>query len=183
MHKLLMFFGLALLITGILSGIMSGGGGVVATELTSSVNATASVLPVESTTDYLGSDVVTLGAEQVYYGSKNSTAFLSCTRGYNDSTAASHLAGAMVYTATSSALNNIFGFNIVTMTETAGLLSIVVIPVTFFTVTVPHLIKLNINFLTGDLAIISYVFFIAGGMFAVLLAMQLATIAGMFFGR
>lgn len=171
MHKLLMTFGILLLITGVLSGIYAGGGGVVAVALAEDVTDTDVVLLVEDTTDYLSADVVTLGGEHIAYSSTNATAFLGCTRGYDDTTAASHAAGSMVYTMTANAVNNIFGFNIALTTESLGLLAVPVVLGSFFAITIPYLITLNINFLTGDLAILGAVFLISGGMFLITLAL------------
>ena len=158
---------------GILIGIIAGGGGVATTDLTATVSSNQTYLPVKTTTDFLDEDYVVVGQEKIFYTSKNSTAFLSCTRGYGNTTVSEHLAGARVYTATASAVNNALGFNMVAVQDEWGWAAIIAVPFMFFTRTVPQIIRMSTNLLTGDLAIISWVFYVMAAGFVITLALAI----------
>jgi len=158
---------------GILVGMMGGGGGVVNTYLTANITSSNTTLPVGSTEDFLSEDYVIIGAEKVFYTGKTSTTFTGCERGYGNTTAAVHLEGARVNTAVASAINYALGFNIVAVQDQLGWASIVAIPIMFFIRTLPQIIRMSTNLLTGDLAIISWIFYIMAGGFIVTLALSL----------
>jgi hypothetical protein len=159
-----------LLGTGILLGIMAGGGGIVTTDLSANVTAVQNYLPVLSTSDFYIPDYVIIGSEKIYYTSLNDTAFLSCTRGYGNTTAAVHLAGARVYTPSAAAMNNAVGFNIVAIQDDWGWASFIAIPFLFIVATLPHIIKDGANLITGDLAIIMWFYYAMVGAFIITLA-------------
>jgi hypothetical protein len=169
-NKLIAFFLFMMLGTGILLGIMAGGGGIVTTDLSANVSANQTYLPVLSTSDFYTQDYVIIGSEKIYYTSVNDTAFLSCTRGYGSTTATAHTEGARVYTAQSAAMNNAVGFNIIAVQDELGWLSFVAIPFLFVAVTIPHIIKDGANLITGDLAIIMWFYYAMVGAFIITLA-------------
>lgn len=158
---------------GILIGIMAGGGGVSTTDLTASVSANQPYLPVITTTDFYTPDYILIGQEKIFYTSINATAFLSCERGYGDTTASVHPEGARVYTAVASAVNNALGFNIVAAQDELGWAAFLTIPFKFVFITIPHIMKMSTNLLQGDLAIISWVFYIMAAGFVITLAWSL----------
>jgi hypothetical protein len=157
----------------ILGAIMKGGGGVEVTELTANVTANATILPVAKTTDFLGSDYVIIGNERIFYSSKNTTAFFSCTRGYGNTTAVAHTIKSLVYTADASGINNALGFSITAMQDSYGWFSVVTIPFNFFIVTIPRIIRMNLSFLGGSLSIISWIWFAMAAGFIITLAIML----------
>lgn len=159
-----------LLGTGILLGVMAGGGGTVTTDLSANVSANQTYLPVLTTTDFYCPDYVISGSEKIYYTSYNATAFLSCTRGYGGTTAAVHLAGARVYTPSAAAMNNAVGFNIVAIQDDWGWASFIAIPLMFIVATLPHIIKDGASLITGDLAIIMWFYYAMAGAFIITLA-------------
>ena len=173
MNKLIVFFLFMLVGCGMLIGIMGGGGGVVNTYLTDSINSTATVLPVASTTDFLGEDYVFVENEKVFYTGTTAVSFTGCTRGYGNTTAIGHDSGTRVNTAVASAINYALGFNIVAVQDTWGWASILAIPIMFFVRTIPQVIRMSTNLLTGDLAIISWVFYIMSAGFIVTLALTI----------
>ncbi len=65
-------------------------------QLNGSLTSSATTITVDSTSDFPSSGYIKIDLEQISYASKNSTQFLTCTRGYNSTTAASHLDNAMV---------------------------------------------------------------------------------------
>jgi len=159
-----------LLGTGILLGIMAGGGGITTTDLSANVTADQNYLPVLSTSDFYTSDYVIIGSEKIYYTSFNDTVFLSCVRGYGNTTAVAHLAGARVYTPSAAAMNNALGFNIVAIQDDWGWAAFIAIPIMFVVATLPHIIKDGANLITGDLAIIMWFYYVMVGAFIITLA-------------
>jgi hypothetical protein len=169
-NKLIAFFLFMLVGTGILLGIMAGGGGMTTTDLTANVTANQTYLLVQSTSDFYTPDYVIIGSEKIYYTSLNDTAFLSCTRGYGNTTAAVHPDGARVYTPSAAAMNYAVGFNIVAVQDDWGWVSFIAIPVMFIVATLPHIIKDGANLITGDLAIIMWFYYAMVGAFIITLA-------------
>lgn len=159
-----------LLGTGILLGVMAGGGGTTTTDLTANVTATQDYLPAISTSDFYWEDYVIIGSEKIYYTSSNDTAFLLCTRGYGSTKAAAHPAGGRVYTPSAAAMNNAVGFNIVAIQDDWGWASFIAVPILFVAATLPHIIKDGASLITGDLAIIMWVYYAMVGAFIITLA-------------
>ena len=158
---------------GILVGIIAGGGGVVATDLTATINATVTVLPVSSTTDFLDEDSVMVGSEEIYYTDINDTSFIDCTRGYDDTTGKPHIIGAKVYTQRAAGLNYALGFSIVAVQDSMGWLAIIAIPFLFFVNTIPQILRMSTQLLTGNLAIISVFLYCMAAGFIITLALSI----------
>ena len=158
---------------GILAGIMAGGGGVVTTDLAANLTANATTVTVLSTDDFLTADYMIIGSERIAYTNTTNTTFVGCTRGYDDTTAASHLVGARVYSPTANAMNNAAGFSIVAVQDTLGWAAIIAIPIMFFTVTIPHIMLTGRYLFTGDLAIIMWIYYAMVAAFIVTLALYL----------
>ena len=174
MSKLITFFLFLFIGAAMLSAIMEGGGGIVAVELATAINATSTIIEVASTENYLDADYLVIGNEKILYTGKTATTFTGGSRGYGGTEATAHAAGAMVYTADASAVNNALGFSIAATADSMGLWATLTIPFYFFTKTVPRIVMMNFSFLTGQLAIIAWFFFAAGIGFIVTLALQLA---------
>jgi hypothetical protein len=151
--KAIAFFLLALIVFGLFMAILNGGGGVADTTLTSAIFSSNTTLPVVSTNGFLGSDYIYIGDETILYSGKNETAFTGCTRGYGGSSAVPHFAGAAVYTGEVSSINQALGFNIGQMVTSVGPLSILIIPFSFLTVTIPRMIAESASFLSGSLGL------------------------------
>ena len=66
------------------------------TILTSDIGLSDTTINVASTTDFPDSGVILIGTEEIYYSGITSTSFTGCVRGYNNTTAASHLTNANV---------------------------------------------------------------------------------------
>lgn len=173
MNKLIVFFLVMMVGTGMLVGMMAGGGGVVTTELTATINSTATVLPVETTTDFLDEDYVIIGGEKILYTGITDTSFTGCTRGYGNTTAMAHILGAKVYTARASSLNYALGFNIIAVQDNLGWASIIAIPFMFFVRTIPQVLRASTQLFTGNLAIISVFFYCMTAGFVITLAMSI----------
>ena len=173
MSKQVSFFLVMLVGTSILGGILHGGGGVVAAPLASDITATDATIPMSDTTDYLDTDYVIIEGEKVLYTGRTSTSLTGCTRGYDDTTAVSHEAGALVYTADASAMNNALGFNMAAQRDSVGWLTVLAIPFNFFAITVPRIIRMNLDFLVGPLAIIGWVWLAMAAGFVITLALMI----------
>lgn len=164
---------MTLLVCSVLGAIMKGGGGIEATSLTSDITADAVILPVVGTTDYLSSDYVIIGGEKVLYTGKTAVSFTGCTRGHDGTEAEPHLEGAMVYTADAAAINNALGFNIAAEQDSMGWWATITIPFKFFATTIPRIVRMNMSFLSGNLAIIGWFWFALAAGFIITLALSL----------
>ena len=167
------------LLVTILGAIMQGGGGIVSAVLAENITANSTYIPVTPNTNLFASkDIVTIDNESILYSSKNSTGFIVNTRGYSDTTAAAHTAGARVYSQEASVINNALGFNIAVEVETGGTIGLIMLPVNFFTRTLPHLVMLNVRFLKiPELSIIGIIWLVFGVVLIVYLATIIAPIA------
>jgi hypothetical protein len=59
--------------------------------LSSAINSSATILPVVNSASYPNSGVVTIDSEKIYYTGKTSSSLTGCTRGYDSTTAVSHI--------------------------------------------------------------------------------------------
>lgn len=177
-HRLLMTFLWVFVGTSLIGAIIHGGGGIVSTTLSEDVSNSTTFWPATSTAVFADADIITCGDEKALYSSKNATGFIITTRGYDDTEAVSHSAGRRIYTSESSVLNEALGFNLAVEAETGGTWGVIMLPINFFTHTLPHMIDLNASFLqTPALSIIGIVWMVAGIGLLVILAIQIAPIA------
>ena len=167
------------LLVTILGAIMQGGGGIVSTVLASNITSNSTYIPATpDTTLFAPKDIITIGDESILYGSKNSTGFIVDTRGYSDTTPADHGAGARIYSQEAGIINNALGFNIAVEAETGGTIGLIMLPINFFTKTLPHMVKLNVTFLTiPELSILGILWLVFGVVLIVYLATIIAPIA------
>ena len=177
-HRLLVTFLFVFIGCSILAAIMQGGGGIVSTVLTADVDADDTAIPVVSTSLFNNADIIRLGNEKILYSSKNATAFTVYERGYDGTSAEAFEAGRRVYSTEAGALNDAFGYNMGATIETGGTWGLIMLPINFFTSTIPHLIVLNANlFSTPELSFIAIFWFGAGIALLVMLAIHIAPIA------
>ena len=179
-HRLLVTFLIVFIGCSFLAAIMQGGGGIVYTPLTEDVSANATVIPVVSTELFNSqADIIRISNEKIMYSSKNATAFFVYQRGYDDTVPEALDAGRYVYSTEAGVLNDAFGYNLGISMETGGIWGIIMLPINFFTKTLPHLIVLNANlFKEGSaLSIIAIFWYAAGIALAVIVAKDLAPIA------
>ena len=177
-HRLLLTALIVFIGTSLLASVMQGGGGIVSTILTEDVAANATVIPVYTTELFNNTDIVRIGNEKICYSSKNATAFTVYERGYDGTTAEAFEAGRRVYSTEAGALNDALGYNMGATIETGGTWGLIMLPINFFTQTVPHLIVLNANlFSTPELSFIAIFWFGAGIALLVILAIHIAPIA------
>lgn len=174
MSKLVTFFLFLFLGCTILSAVMEGGGGVVATPLSVAVDDDDNTLQVAKTTDLRSEDTVIVGNEKVYYTGKTAISLTGCIRGYDNTTAAPHSSGTMVYTQEASIVNNALGFNIAATADSMGWWAVITIPFNFLTKTIPNVVTMNFSFLTGELGIIGWFLITMGAGFVIALAISLA---------
>ena len=174
MYKIVVFFLVMLIACSFLGATMRGGGGIVATQLSSDIDAEVTTIPVDSTTDYLSADYIVIGEEKILYTGKTDTTFTGATRGYDDTTAVAHAEDAMVYTADASSVNNAMGFSIAAEQDTMGWWAAITIPFRFLFQTLPRIARMNMSFLNGSLAIIGWFWFALVGGFFITLALALA---------
>lgn len=179
MSKAIAFF-LGLFILGIIfTGFANSGGGAVATTLVMPLSKTGDTVVVDSTENFLDSDVITIGTEQIYYDSKDDTHFYvdATGRGYNGSKAGAWDAGRVVYNQETSIINEALGTNISAVSANNGWSAVVTIPLDFFRHTVPNMVKMDFPFLQGDMAIIGYLFLACSVGLIISLAMAMLWVA------
>jgi hypothetical protein len=177
MGKAISFF-IGLFFLGMLfSGMADGNGGVVATKLTQAMGVGDTTIHVSSTNNYLSTDFVYIGDEQILYSGKTSTTFTGCTRGYNNTTATVHTLNAKVYNQEANIVNTALGINISAVTANSGLFGIAQIPIKFFTHALPNMIQMNFAFFQGDMAILGYLFMACSAGFVIALAMGFLWVA------
>ena len=162
-----------------LGAIMAGGGGIVSTTLNSTIDSDDDFIPAASTDVFADKDVLMIEEEKILYNSLNASGFNSYERGYDDTTATNHTAGVTIYTESGGILNAALGYNVGVELETSGTLGIIQLPIRFFTTTLPHLVVLNVNFLTDSpaLAMIGIFWLCAGIGLLIDLAIRIAPIA------
>lgn len=177
-HRLLLTALIVFIGTSFLAAIVQGGGGIVSTVLTEDIDEDDMVWPVASTSLFNDADIVRLGNEKALYSSKNATAFIIYERGYDGTTPEAFEAGRRVYSTEAGVLNDALGFNLGVTIETGGTWGLVMLPINFFTHTLPHLAVLNANlFKTPELSIIAIFWFGFGIALIVVIAIQIAPIA------
>ena len=177
-HRLLFTFLFIFVGVSILVSIMQGGGGIVSTVLAEDISTNATFVPATSTSLFTSPDIIRIGNEKILYSSVNSTGFLVHTRGYQDTTAEAYEVGRRIYSTEAGVLNDALGFNMGVSIETGGMWGIVMLPINFFTKTLPHLIVLNVNlFKAPELSFIAIFWFAAGIALLVTLAVHIAPIA------
>lgn len=177
-HRLVFTFLGIFVLTSILGAIMQGGGGIVSTVLANNITANATYIPATGTNLFANKDIITIGNENILYASKNATGFIADTRGYGSTIADAHAIGTRIYSQEAGVINNALGFNVAVEVETGGTIGLIMLPIKFFTTTLPHVIMLNASFLKiPELSIIAIFWMVAGIVLVVYLATIIAPIA------
>ena len=108
----------------IFSFLMEGESGIATTQLTAAISKTERYVPIASGEGFLSADTrVFIQDEEIEYFSIQTTAISTCTvppcmdtqttgRGFNDTDAKGHAAGAKVYNVTSGLINQAVGFRV-----------------------------------------------------------------------
>jgi hypothetical protein len=76
------------------------------TNLSSGINNSVTTIPVDDTSAFPVSGVITIDAEQISYTGISSTTFTGCVRGVNSTTPTTHSSGALVYSPIQLILND-----------------------------------------------------------------------------
>lgn len=161
MAKTISFFVGLFIIFTFFAAIGNGGGGIVATSLTSAIDADDTTLTVTTTNNFLTADYVFIESEKIAYTGVTTTppyTFTGCSRGVGGTTAKAHPSGAKVYSPESSVLNEALGFSPGAISAVNGWTAIVTVPMNFFTRTLPNVLTFNFPFLQGGMAFLGYIF-------------------------
>lgn len=127
----------------VLSAIMEGGGGFNTTYLTNDIDAADTTISVSSTDGFLHSDIIIIGNEKIRYTSKGDTQFnipADNGRGYDGTTAATHLENTYVLSQETDVVNQMLGFNIAATGTTVGSVSVALSLNRFLFTSVPRLV-------------------------------------------
>lgn len=138
--KLIAGFMILFFLGTLLSSIMEGGGGFVATSLTADITAASGTLTVRSTDGFFRAGYVHIGSEKVLYTGTTATTFTGCSRGYDGTTAATHSRGDSVYSPDMTVLNSALGFNVASTGGSVGEIGVLTMFKNFFFITLPKLI-------------------------------------------
>ncbi|MFA5152316.1 MAG: hypothetical protein WC554_07155 [Clostridia bacterium] len=147
MNKLTISFALAFFLCVLLSAVAEGAGSMNVTKLNAALTDVATTVTVASTEGWLDSDTFTVDNETIKYNGKTSTTFVNCTRGYDDSTPASHALYSKCYSSDSGVLNSALGFNVASTGSTVGALSIPIFAYRFCTTSIPHMVTWDFNWM------------------------------------
>lgn len=182
MFKLIAALFLLNMILWLTDGIMDSGGGIQATQLDGAITETSTTITVDDTTGFKDAyATITIGLEDIYYTSKDSTHFYTALvyRGYNNTEAAEHVDDSLVYTPGAALIDSMMDYDI-TVTETgAGAsgeaeASVVTTSSEFWTQGFPKMISWNYAiFENGDLKIIKYALMGICGILTVIIAMKM----------
>ncbi len=171
----MMFIWLMVCIAG---NVMQGQTDFVRTSLTSAISDTVLVIPVRSTSGYPDSGIIIIESEKIAYSSKTATSFTGSlvrpvARGAEGTEAASHTNGKQVTTVSGAMVNSSAAYNIAVMTDPAGALAFVTVPLAFFSL-LGSFLFLPLQFLGTDLQILTYIWAVVGIGMLVAITMQLA---------
>lgn len=180
MSKLIAFWMFIFLGGMLFSGAANGGGGIVTTNLTSTVSENDMTINVVSTTNYLTADYIWIENEQIYYAGKTSTSFTGCIRGENGTAKATHTYIAtkplIVYNEAANIMNSSLNANITAIASNSGWFSIVTVPYAFFK-GLPNLFNFTQAWFQGDMAIVAYFFLACAVGFVLSIALSMLWVA------
>jgi len=166
LHKGFMFMMWMFVIVSIAGNIAaSGQSGITATRLTDNITAAETdSIPVASTVGFPDSGIIIIGDEQITYPDKDDTHFLDTAfndivRGSGDTEAVTHGVNASVRTKESYMLNASLDYKIARITDSAGALAFIALPVRLFDLVLTFF-KLPLEFLGTDLAILTYIWMV-----------------------
>ena len=112
MSNWIVFFLLCFISMQILSLFIEGEVGLATTQLTAPLSASTTIVSVQGTEGFLGSDFITIDSEDICYATRGATSFSDLTRGCRNTDAEAHSAGKRVYNDTTGMINRMVGFNI-----------------------------------------------------------------------
>jgi hypothetical protein len=143
------------------AGFIQGTGGLNSTILTANMSATNTSCEVQNTAGFLSADKITVGGESMVYTSIDYTHFYGLTRSNPVAHLATNSDGSptMVYNQQTSILNSALGYNTSAISTSAGGFAVFLIPLKFFTTTLPNLVRGGslIPFLPTELQWLGYV--------------------------
>lgn len=117
--------------------VAEGSGGMLISRTSQSVAIDDTTIYVDTTAGFSENGIIIIGNEEVYYNGRSATAFLNCTRGYNDTTSRSYTKYSKVYNEDAATLNDALGQEFVEAATDSGAMAIPMIPYIFFAEVVP----------------------------------------------
>jgi hypothetical protein len=177
MGKLTMMLIFMMAIFTIAGNVTVGGVAFAATGLTIAVTETDSVITVDSTEGFNAPGFITIENEQIAYSSTTATTFKGnvarpLIRGANGTEATAHPVTAIVRTQEGGILSQSASYAVATMTDTSGVQAFVSAPLGFFAL-IGSIIFVPLDFLGGDLAMLTYIWAIVGIGFIVAITIQM----------
>ncbi len=165
----------------VLSGILAGGDGMTIHVLDGDISETDTTITLDSTSGFLESGKVYIDNEKISYTGATSTQLTGATRGVDGTAAAAHADGTYTYTVDANAITSALGFDIAQTAEKSSVFSVVVIPLSLMTITLPQIMMWNFQFLQGEFVWLALPFFAVTAALIVVIALMMINVAqGMF---
>ena len=180
-------FFIFMFITGQLIAVMIEGGGFAVSRLNGPLSATAKVITIDSTENFLAADAthpayIMVGDEIVSYTDKTSTQFVPCLRGEKDpqtqraTEASAHAHRTKVKTLNVAAMDSFIGYNITTSGAEFGTLDAVKFVGRTFA-NLPKMLLWDYPWFTGPWVIARFILFAFSGGFVFGLCIAMVTLA------
>ena len=152
MNKLIVSWFAMYAINILLSSIFQGGGGLVATTLTSPLSATDSAtINVVSTAAYRNTDIVYIENEQIRYSGNTSNTFTGLTRAINRTHASAHATGTPVYSLEMGTINQASGAFVAESDVSGGQIGAAGFNIGFLIRAIPNMVTWPYPYFTGQL--------------------------------
>ena len=164
--KGIMFMFFVWIIVCIAGSVMQGHIDFARTLLTVAIDDDDTTINVRNTQGFPESGIIVIGNERIAYSSTSNTSFNGnparpLIRGTSGTTAVAHSAGAHVTTVPGSMLNSAANYNIAAITDSAGLMAFVSVPLAVFAL-LGSFFFLPLQFLGTDLQILTILWAVIG---------------------
>jgi hypothetical protein len=155
------FMGYMWLIVCLSGGMLQGIVPQASTHLTVDLSSAGTTITVASTEGFRTPGIIVIGNERIAYFDTTATTFVGTTfrpltRGVTGTTAVAHLSGATVRMPESALINDSLDYNIALISDSAGLMSFVTVPLAVWNI-ITDFLFLPLSFLGTDLVIITVI--------------------------
>jgi hypothetical protein len=155
------FMGWMWLVVCLSGGMLQGLVPQASTHLTADITSASATINVVSTEGFRSPGILVIGSERIAYYKTSATTFIGTgfrplVRGSSGTTATAHLSGATVRMPESALINDSLDYNIALISDSAGLMSFVTVPMAVWNI-ITDFLFLPLTFLGTDLVIITVI--------------------------
>lgn len=184
MNKIVISFILTFVILSMVMGIWDGNAGIAVTTALSPLSTVSTIAIVDNTTGFETSGIIIMNNEKMSYASKDVTHFYTLGRGAEGTTASIHAVGEQVYNENAGVVNLALGFNPTAIASANGFFALVLIPWSFFTITLPRSMMWDFSlFQSGLLLYVRVILMTISICFYIVFAVQLGSNAAYMFKK